>query len=666
VATGQTAAAAEPAALRTLAWACAAFAGGVLLNIDRVPPWAGALALALIVWRLASARRGLPLPGTAARAVLALLLVAVVLLRYRTLNGLTAGTALLMVMAGLKLLETRARRDEFVMVGAGLFLLLAACLDRQGLIRAPLYALQAWLCCAALAAIATPGYPSRAALALAARALVLALPLAAALFLFFPRLQGSFWAVPRSGEALTGLSDSMNPGSIVQLVSSYEPAFRVQFSSAAPPPEERYWRGPVLHDFDGYTWRRSSGAFYPRQHLQYLGTPYRYRVSLEPTRQRWWFALDTPVRAPEAGAYLTYDNQLLGAEPVNDPVSYEVLSFTRTASAEALSVSARRQDTLAPPGNPRAAELAQTLRQRAGTDAQFVQATLEYLRTGGFEYSLTPERLGTNAIDDFLFHTRAGFCGHYASAFVALMRAAGVPAHVVTGYLGGEWNPIGGYFLVRQSDAHSWAEVWLEGRGWTRVDPTAVVAPERLRRGVFDLLPDALTTPVRLLRGSLWLTNLLQRWDAIDTWWSERVVKFDLPAQLDLLTRLGISTPDVRYLGWAFMSALCAWLGLIAWNSARGARPARDALARAYVRLCRKLARVAPARAPYQGPLSLADTVSEHRPDLSPAVRPLLSAYAQLRYGPPSPGRRARDIERFRRAVARLSLPRRAPALTRT
>ncbi len=649
--------------LQPLAWACAAFAGGALLNLDRVPAWTAATTLLLIAWRLATERSRARLPGSVARALLALAVVAVVLLRFHTLNGLAAGTALLMLMSALKLLETHARRDQFVLVGAGLFLLLSACLDRQSLVRVPLYALQAWLSCSALAVVASAGFGGCAALRLAGRALLFALPLAVLLFLFFPRLPGAFWALQRGGEAQTGLSDTMSPGSIAKLVASYDPAFRVQFAGRAPPAEELYWRGPVLHEFDGHTWRRTSGAFHPRQRLQYLGTPYRYRVALEPTRLRWWFALDTPAQSPDASVLLTYDNQLLGTEPLTQPISFDAVSYTRTRALEPLGALARQQDTTLPPGaNPRSAALAQTLRQRADSDADFVQATLGYLHTGGFEYTLTPEPLGADPVDDFLFNTRAGFCGHYASAFVALMRAASVPARVVTGYLGGEWNPIGGYFVVRQSDAHAWAEVWLQGRGWTRIDPTAVVAPERLRRGVFDLLPDALSAPERLLRASAWLTRALQRWDAANAWWSDHVVKFDYSAQLDLLGRLGIRSPDVRYLGWAFVLALFGWLAIIAWHIGRSARPASpDALAHAYARLCHKLERIGPPRAPHQGPLSFAETVTAQRPELRGSVHALLARYAQLRYGPAAPAAtRTRDVEAFRRAVARLSLSRAA------
>jgi hypothetical protein len=214
------------------------------------------------------------------------------------------------------------------------------------------------------------------------------------------------------------------------------------------------------------------------------------------------------------------------------------------------------------------------------------------------------------------------------------------------------------FFVVRQSDAHAWAEVWLEGRGWTRVDPTAVVAPERLRRGILDLLPQGLSVSERMIRSSPWLAYLLQRWDAANDWWSERVLQFDYGAQLDLLARLGIRTPDARQLGWAFMLALLGWLALITWHVGRGGRAARpDALARAYARLCRKLARIAPPRAPHQGPLSLAAVVAAHRPELAPAVRALLERYAQLRYGPPQGAGQARAVAEFRRAVAQLALP---------
>ena len=644
---------------RALGWAAAALGGGMLLHVDRVPAWVSAVALVFLVWRLAAARARLTLPGTVARVLLAALVAVAVLLRFHTLNGLAAGTALLILMAALKLLETWRRRDRLVLVGAGLFLLLAACLDRQSLLRAPLYLAEAWLCCAALAVVATDGFPGRAALALAGRTLLYALPLAVLLFVFFPRLTGSFWSLPRGAEALTGLSDTMSPGSIGELTTSYDIAFRARFEGALPPPEQRYWRGPVLHDFDGATWTRGVGA--SAAPWEFTGRSYRYHVALEPSHHRWWFALDIPAQSPDPGVLLTHDYELRAARPVTDPTDYEALSYTAAHSAEPLSDWDRLENTALPRGrNPRSLALAHDLRARAGGDAAFVAAVLGFLRSGGFVYSLEPEKLGPEQIDDFLFRTRTGFCGHYASAFTVLMRAGGVPARVVTGYLGGEWNPVGGYLVVRQSDAHAWVEVWLSGSGWRRVDPTAAVAPERLTRGLLDLLPEAMSAPTRLLRGAPWLLGLLQRWDAANAWWNERVVKFDYSTQLNLLERLGLRSADAQALGWAFVAALLGWLALIAWQMRGGAGRAAppDPVARAYARLCRKLARAGTARAPHQGPLDYGAALAAAQPALAGEAQPLLALYARLRYGAGDPATRAREVEAFARAVRRLRIAR--------
>ena len=641
---------------RALLWAIAALAGGLLLHIDRLPAWVWVAALLLVSWRIAAARSRVPLPGTPARTLLAVAVVIAVLARFHTLNGLPAGSALLVLMAALKLLETHRRRDRLVLVGAGLFLLLAACLDRQSLARAPLYLGEAWLACAALAVIASDGFPGRAALALAGRTLLLAMPLAVLLFLFFPRLAASFWSVPRGEEALTGLSETMSPGSIGKLSTSYDVAFRARFEGELPANEQRYWRGPVLHDFDGATWTRGSGGGRPRPALEFAGRAYRYRLALEPSRLHWWFALDTPAQSPDPGVTLTHDYELLASRPVSDPISFEAVSYLATRSAAPLGGWERYENTDFPRGhNLRTVELARDLRARAASDAAFVTATLDYLRSGGFVYSLEPEALGAEQVDDFLFRTRTGFCGHYASAFVVLMRAAHVPARVVTGYLGGEWNPSGGYLVVRQADAHAWAEVWLEGRGWTRVDPTAVVEPERLQRGAFDLLSESMPASTRLLRAAPWLVHMLQRWDAANAWWNDRVVRFDYATQLDVLERLGIRSPDARTVGWAFVLVLLTWLGLIAWYLGRSLRPRRpDAIARAYALLCRKLSRTGLVRAPHQGSLAYAEALRAGHPSLAEEAHALLAQYARLRYGAPEPATRARDIEEFAGAVRRL------------
>ena len=658
-----------------LVWTSLALGGGIGLHADRVPLWATGLAFVLIAWRLAASRGVVRLPGKFPRAFIAFALVGAVLANYHTLNGLTPGTTLLILMAAIKLLETHSRRDQYIVVGGVLFLLLAACLDRQNLPRAPLYLAEVWACCAAFAVIAyTPAEPrqpavasntaaaafdNRAAVLLAGRALLYSVPLAIVLFIFFPRLPGAFWSLPHSGEAETGLGDTMSPGSISELTSSYDIAFRVAFDGPPPPPAERYWRGPVLHDFDGYTWSRGQGTTYRTQLLEYTGTAYRYQVSLEPSQQRWWFSLDTVDHSPDPNVFFTYDYELVARDPVTETTTYTAVSHTLTRSTEPLSKLARQVETRWPLGrNPRSLQLAREMRSRVASDRAYVAAVLQLFKTGGFVYSLAPPLLNYDSVDDFLFNTHSGFCGHYASAFVTLMRGAGIPARVVTGYLGGEWNPIGGYFVIRQSDAHSWAEIWLERQGWMRVDPTAMVEPERLTRGILDLLPNVGSMGARFARSSPGLNSLLQRWDAINTWWTNHVLQFDYRSQLNLLSQLGIRSPDLTTVAWGFALALMTWLAWIAWQVGRGVPQARpDRLARAYARLCRKLGRIGVPRLAHQGPLAYADEVSTHRPDLAETARSLLARYADLRYGAPRGDSLAADIVSFERAVSRFELP---------
>ena len=369
---------AEPLALKSLGWACAAFAGGLLLHIDRVPAWASLTCALLIVWRLAAVRQGLWLPGPLLRSLLAVAMAAVVLARFHTLNGLSAGTTLLLLMAALKLLETRRTRDELVLIGAGLFLLLAACLDRQELARVPLYGLQVWACCAALWQCSPrPSLTCARRARAAGRTLLIAIPLAVALFVFFPHLPGSFWAIPRGSAALTGLSDSMTPGSITQLVADYSVAFRVQFEGERPA-ALLYWRGPVLHEFDGRTWRRAEASFHSRPHLQFLGEPVRYRVALEPTRQRCWFGLDLPAQAAGTRTSLSYDYTLLATDPVNEPIAYEARLLPRQSGA-------RRPGRGHPPRGHRAPRRCQPAHARARATPVCAGGDGCGLRRGGAE-----------------------------------------------------------------------------------------------------------------------------------------------------------------------------------------------------------------------------------------------------------------------------------------
>lgn len=664
----------DRAPFQPLAWTVAAFMGGVALHIGDLPIWATATACAGAGWSLAGHAGRVRLPGRYVKAALVVALVAAVVALFHTLNGLAAGTTLLTLMGAVKLLEARQRRDRYVLIGAALYLLLAACLQRQSLLSAPLYALDAWLCCCALLAAAHPDSTlgNREVVKLAARSLLAALPIAVLGFLFFPRLRGSLWTLPDSGAGVTGLANTLTPGAISNLSESSRTAFRVWFDGPPPPPQQRYWRGPILYDFDGSTWSRPpSWWFGPAlparrladaraagaQHSGRVRHVYRYRITLEPNGERWWPTLAVDESVPR-GARLTVDHVLEGAEPVTRPIRYSAVSDTMTHERRAPSPLWRELNLRLPPNrNPRTLALGRRLRREAGSPAAFVQAVLEYFRHGGFKYSLTPPRLGRNSVDDFLFGTRRGFCGHFASAFVTLMRAGGVPARVVTGYLGGEWNPIGHYFVVRDSDAHAWAQVWLADRGWTRIDPTAVVAPERLYHNIDSFLPNGVSAPERLLLDVRWLAKVRDAWGAANAWWTNEVIGFDLRSQLALLKRMGIAAPRVLELAAALGLSLLLWLAVMTWRYARVPRPPhRDRIARAYARLCNKLARVGLPRGADQGPLAYADSIAERRPDLAVSARSLLSHYAELRFGRDDDGRRELRLVQFEHAVSRLRL----------
>jgi transglutaminase-like putative cysteine protease len=635
------------------------FAGSVVLLALDAPAWCTGLAFACVGWRLAIGAGLLRQPPPTALVRYAFVAITAscvlaVLLSFRTLNGLAAGTALLVLMGALKLAESRSRRDDGIVVAVSLFMLLAAALADQSLWRLPLYLLFAWGACAAMALIAHPGraLSTRAALRLSARALAMAIPLAAACFLFFPRFSGQFWSLQRGAQASTGLGDEMSPGSIGKLATEYDPAFRVRFEGAAPPAEALYFRGPVLNSFDGFTWRRERSVLYRAGDLEMLGDPVRYRVTLEPTNRPYILTLESVTGPPGRGMYLSHDRQISTFENITSVRSYDAVSHLRTRERRELTGLGRRLETrLVGERNPRARALAIEMRARSRDDADFSRAVLQWFQAQGLEYTLDPGTTTLDSVDTTLFDTKRGFCAHFASAYATMMRAAGVPARVVTGYLGGEWNPIGGYLLVRQSEAHAWTEIWLDGSGWTRVDPTAVVAPERLRRGVYDMLADSLPASSALYRTE-WINRISQLWDGANQWWQERVVEFNLRAQLDVLRKLGLDSPDWRHLGWAFTAGFILWILWIALALRRGVARARpDRIARAWLRATAKLAPVAPARAANEGPIDYATRIASARPDLAPAVTEIARRYSELRYGRTAANE---DVEALERAVRKL------------
>ena len=639
--------------IATQRWVLAGLLCAVILNLRHIALWCLPLATGAAAWRIWAAQQPSRLLGRGARIAVVVVLTLAVLISFRTLNGLDAGASLLVAMAAIKLMETQRQRDWLIVLGTALFLLLAACLGAQSLWLMPFYAGELWLLSTALYALGAGETPpeSRSLLRASARSLLLALPLAVLLFLFFPRLPGSLWTVPKEDEAVTGLGDQMDPGSIGKLVQSDEPALRARFDTAPPRREDRYWRAMVLHNFDGTTWRRAQRNFGDPLALEFAGPDYRYEITLEPGTHGTLIALDMPHDTSQdtSVAHRNFDDQLISSKPTDTVITYRLESSPRHRNTDALPPPVRRLDLSLPRDrNPRSIELAHQLRAAVRDDHAYVRAVLDYLQNNGFEYTLSPATLGANSIDDLLFGTHQGFCGHYASAFVTLMRAGGVPAHVVTGYLGGEWNRIGGYLLIRQSNAHAWTEVWLDDVGWTRVDPTAVVAPDKLHNDMDDAVAAA-DGSGRPAHGAPWIATTVQALQAMNSWWQDEIVNFNMERQLDLLGTLGLRDRDYEALVGILAAGGTLWLSLLAWRGRQIPQDnPRDSLTRSWRTLERALKRVATPRAAHEGPIAYGDRIAGASPGLANTLRPLTRQYAQLRYGPTCT---ASDLQRFERAV---------------
>lgn len=601
-----------------------------------IHPWISGFAFLMLGWRAWAANRNVRMPGRNAKIALALTGFVMVLASYRTLNGAEAGSALLMVMIALKLTEVQRVRDAVFVVVLGYFLLFAGFLYSQEILFVAWMLIVSWALTAALLVITRNASEASFGHAMwqSGRYLAQALPFALIIFVLFPRIPGPLWGVPLAdASSVSGLDDSMTPGSISELVMSDEMAFRVRFDDRPPPQNERYWRGPTLHFFNGRTWIQGVVSTIDTQRFADTSNPLGYTVMIEPHRRPWLFALTVPVEYPN-DARLTRDFQLISRRPVDQRRTYHVVSHLEHVLSPELTALERRWALQMPANfNPQSRELAAQWRAESNDDREIVQHALTMFREQPFSYTLEPPLLGGNTVDDFLFNTRAGFCEHYASAFTFLMRAAGVPARVVTGYLGGEQNAYGDYFEVRQSDAHAWSEVWLEGSGWTRVDPTAAVAPERVERGLSEALQGQ-NVPSHLARnaGNL-LMQLEMRWAAINAVWFEFFLGFNPEMQKRFLERLGLDDPDWRKMILAMVVLLVAG-GLVLWGAliwSHRVRPADPAL-RLYRQLQQRLARrLGPPRG-HEGPRDLAARVAREAPELAGPVGEFIARYIALRY----------------------------------
>ena len=660
---------------RSLLWVMGALLLVTAPHLPHLPVGVPAVLGFSLLWRYRVYQGRWPFPSLLVKVLLVLISFIGVGLHFRTINGLDPAISLLVIAAGFKTLEMRVTRDYLVACFVGYFLAASQLLFEQEIPYAALAL--AGLVGVTAAMVArhqrepAPGFPSP--LALAAKMLAQALPLMLVLFVVFPRI-APLWSMPQSkAAAKTGPSDTVSPGDIAQLSGSNALAFRASFDGPVPQQRELYWRGLVLSEFDGREWSVPSFARLEadlalrglrkvavREPKSLPGSvSVDYRVILEPSNRQWAYALGLPRRWDE-GLRIGSDFRLISTSIASQRKSYSVLSELDATLEPELPPLRRALELRLPEDvNPRARALAAQWRAEAASDRDFVATLLGWFREEEFIYTLTPPLLGSNSVDDFLFGERRGFCEHYASAFTFLARAAGIPARVVVGYQGGERSPYENYLLVHEFDAHAWSEVWLPGEGWTRVDPTAAVAPGRIESSLSDVLSDEFLADSPLAferyRGVPLIAILRMRWDLVTYQWAKLVLQYDAERQAAVLDRvLGRLTP-ARLIGAMLLIGGAAML-LVA-ISLFGAMPRRnrDPATRSYLRMCRALAREGLERRSGEGPMDYCRRVSSARPDLANTVRLVTDDFLALGYAGPNSNAL---LARLRRTSWRFSLAR--------
>lgn len=634
-----------------LLFAIAAAAGP---HATHLPLWCNALTVAMLAWRGWLAWRGQVLPGRWSLTVILVLVAALTFATHRTLLGREAGVTMLVMLMAMKTLELRARRDAFVVFFLGFFLVLTQYLYSQSLLTGLWTLLAIWALLTALVLAQMPiGQPSlRQAAGQALRSVAIGLPLMALLFLLFPRI-APLWGVPSDAIGRTGLSNELQFGAMAEIANDESVALRLRFvdGAAPPPPQTLYFRGPVLADFDGRRWRALASPPPGRQSaLTPQGPLRRYELTLEPLRIK---VLPLLEMSPEpAGTLLPLDGGLMlrrGAELqwIAPRTITERLRLTGSAAldykagVQATPLSLQPYLELPQGRNPRTLAWAAALSQEArfaGLEGQalaeaLVNAVLQHLRSNEYIYTLTPGRYGQDSehlIDEFWMDRRLGFCEHFASGFAVVMRALGIPARIVTGFQGADRELQDGYLVVRQSQAHAWNEVWIAGRGWLRVDPTAAVAPERIASSLtLEPAPGVLAGALGQVNPALW-RSLRRGWEMLENRWQQSVLNYSRGDQFDLLKRLGWNSPDWAALGQlsAGVIAVLTLAGLLAQAWRR--RP-HDPWQRLQTRLLRSLARIGVYAQPYQGPRHWAALLElAHGPQ---AAADLLRALDAARYG---------------------------------
>jgi protein-glutamine gamma-glutamyltransferase len=634
-----------PREARDTLFLLAVIAWTVLPHLSHLPMWCVALTTVMLVWRTQLAVANAPLPSRWWLGALLVVSAGLTLWTFRTLLGKEPGVTMAVVLMALKTLELRARRDAFVVFFLGFFIILTHFLYSQSLLVAAAMLVSVWGLLTALVLAHMPvGQPAlRHAATLALRTAIFGAPIMALLFVLFPRI-GPLWGVPTDGPPTTGLSNSMHMGSVAEIAQDDSVAMRVRFFNRVPPPEAMYFRGPVLTNFDGHEWRAvPTSRAMRRFDLHTRGEAVRYEMTLEPQRLVVLPLLEAVATPPSVDGYRVMardDLQWITDRPVFERLRFEAQShidFRSGGSATPASLDEALE--LPPDYNPRTIDWASRLRRDpryARADARaLAQAVMTHIRFAGYSYTLAPGAYGdvnpNGAIDEFWLDRKLGFCEHFAAAFVVVMRAMGVPARVVTGYQGTDPLPVDGYYIVRQSSAHAWAEYWQPGIGWTRADPTAAVAPDRVLRSRNLARPPGLVVGAIGSMSPALLGQIRDAWETVNNRWNQWVLNYSRGQQLDLLKTFGFSSPSWEDLSLLLIGALSSMaLAGAAW--AWWDRHRIDPWARQMDSVRRALHSLHIDAALHEAPRALADRVRQQLGDAGRTLVELLHAIDRQRY----------------------------------
>ncbi len=617
----------------------------ILPHVFHFPIWISLTFYGLLFWFVLGFYYPKCLPNKFVLISLFFVLVIACVATFGRITGKEAGSALFTILLGLKLLETHSPRDAYIVLYLSYFAILTHFLFSQTILIS-IYSLILIILLSNNLLILVNPIRQGQYLQYIKRTIVLllqALPMTLLLFLLFPRASSPLVGYTDSATAMTGLSDTMSPGKISHLSQSEAIAFRATFEQAIPPVEQLYWRGPVLWKFDGITWRRGLSSFSNKREdgeywLAQKSQPIRHSITLEPHNKPWLFALDLPTKSDQFGQ-INPSFELLAPLNVKNRIQYTATSYQQYNTGK-LSYQDRKQGLQLPYQiSARVIRLAQQWQQQSSSDSEVVDKALDFFNKQKFIYTLNPPKLGKDPVDGFLFETRQGFCEHYASAFVVLMRLANIPARIVTGYQGGEINPISDYVIVRQSAAHAWAEVWLPKRGWVRVDPTAVIAPERVHQSI-DLNSQGLGSPIQFQLPQsqqilTWNKELIYYWDALNNEWNDTVLGFSRVEQTSLLEYLGFKKVTAKKL-LVLVILLMAILFIVTMLILlRHRSPTIDKVQQIYLSFCQKLnKRYKIQRQSWEGPIDFSLRIKQQQPQLSVIVNKITQLYLQLRYSP--------------------------------